>query len=192
MQLIRILALVTVTLLAGCSTIPLGSIAPLSRIDIRTTDLAMLHVALRMPDALRPQPDGVKLDVLAKLEGEPDRTASFLLVETAEVDDLAELANDIRGGFSIHVYRLDPADFADFEALRQVVADKLRQGKRASLGFGVATKEFCHLGPLSDGPLLTTTYIWTSETRHYVVASANLDLRAQSDIAAQLSQLPPC
>lgn len=190
--MIRAPAFCAVAMLAGCSTVPLGSLLPLSRIDIRTTNLGVLRVALQMPDVLKPRPNGVKLDVVTKVRGEPDRWASFHLVETAMGSDRPGMAKAARKGFTTHLYRLSPADIARLEALRSAMAGKLKQGKSASLGFGIATKEFCRLGALPSGPLLTTTHIWTSETGRYVVASEDMDLRKQRDIASQLPQIAPC
>lgn len=179
-------------MLASCSSLPVGSILPLSRIDIETTALPELRVAVRLPDGLRPRPGGVSLDAVLKIGGQPDRTESYLLVETQGAADLAGLVREARPGFAIFAYRLAADDIARFHALRQEIAAARRSGSNGSLGFGIATRQFClDAGPVA-GPLLASTYLWTSETGQYVTASQDLDLRGQPEIAASLDSLEQC
>ncbi len=188
----RLGAVLAVALLAGCSSLPVGSILPLARIDIETTALPVFRVALRLPQGLRPQPGGVVLDVVVKLAGKPDRTESFLLVETEGAGDLAGLVREVRAGFSLFAYRLAADDIARFEALRKQITAARRAGQNGSLGFGIATREFClTAGPVA-GPILASTYLSTSETGQYVTASQDLDLRSQPEIAASLKTLAGC
>jgi len=180
------------TLLAGCGSVPLPSLVALSRIDAQTTDLATLRVAVRLPDAIRPRPGGVNMEVVAMLSGEPDQKTRFMLTETRDKADLSRLADAARPGFSIYAYRLAPGDIARFDLLRAALSRKRQDGRSGSLGIGIATKEFCRVGPLPPGPLLSTTYLSTAETRNYVVLTNHLDLRSEPTIAAELAALGPC
>ena len=185
-------AALVVGMLAGCSSLPVGSILPLSRIDIESTALPELRVAVRLPTGLRPQRDGVTLDAVLRIDGQPERRTSFLLVETHGAGDTAGLAREQRPGFTIFAYKLSAEDTGRFDALRQEPAKARGAGRTGSLGFGVATRQFCLVDQPLAGPLLTSTYIWTSETGRYVVASDGLDLRNQPDIASDLGTLTRC
>lgn len=188
----RLGSVLIVALLAGCSSMPVGSILPLARINIETTALPDLRVAVRLPEGLRPQPGGVVLDAVIKLTGKPDRTESFLMVETEGAGDLAGLVSETREGFSLFAYRLAADDLPRFEALRQQITTARRAGQSGSLGFGIATREFClTAGPVA-GPILASTYLSTSETGQYVTASQDLDLRGQPEVAASLASLVAC
>jgi hypothetical protein len=188
----RASALGLVAVLTGCSSVPLPSVIQLSRINAETTDLAALRVAVRLPAALTPRPSGVNMDVLAKVSGEADHKTSFLLTETREAADLSSLVDAVRPGFSIHAYRLAPSEVERFALMRAALFKKRQEGRRVFAGIEVATKEFCLVGPLPPGPLLSTTYLSTSETRGYVVVTNDLDLAKVPAVATELSKLGPC
>ncbi len=57
----RIMVLCAALAFGGCGTVPLASLPALSRIDIATTDPAVLRVAVRLPDAVKPRPGGVTM-----------------------------------------------------------------------------------------------------------------------------------
>src|SRR5262249_3788057 len=161
----RVRALGLVTLLAGCGSVPLPSLIQLSRVNAQTTDLAMLRVAVRLPEAIKPRPGGVNMVVVVNAGGQPDQKITLLLSETR--DDLSGLAT--RPGFSTYAYRLAPRDIERLAVIRAELLRNRQEGAGGSLGIGIATKEFCLVGPLPPGPLLSTTYLWTSETRKYLV-----------------------
>lgn len=193
MKLIHCLqALALAVLLAGCSSVPLRSLIQLSRIDAKTTDLGMLRVAVRLPDAIKPRPGGVNMQVVTTVSGEPDQKTTFLLTETSDSVDLSGLAEVARPGSSTYAYRLAPGEIERLASLRAALVKKRQEGKSSSLGIGIATREFCLVGPLPSGPLLSTTYLSTSETRSYVVLTNDLDLRKEPMVAAELARLRPC
>ena len=61
-----------------------------------------------------------------------------------------------------------------------------------SLGFGIATKEFCRVAALPPGPLPATSYLMTSETGRYVVLTEDADLRSRPKVKGELEGLEPC
>jgi len=89
-------------------------------------------------------------------------------------------------GSMSHVYLLSPDEVARFDALRSDVV-----ARHGSIGFGIATKEFCVAGKLPAGPLPVVTYLMTSETGRYVVIS-RLDLRQYGRMRSALTALTPC
>ncbi len=179
---------------SGCSTIPIASVLPLASINAETTSLSDLRVAVRLPEALRPRAGGVKLDVVLRIGGESERKVAFLLAESADPADLTGLADQRRTGFGLYAFRLAPTDIGGFESLRADAFAARKAGRAASLGMGVATRELCRAADLPGGPLLLTTYLKTSETRSYVTASENLDLRRppNAESAVDLASLAPC
>jgi len=179
-------------MLAGCSSVPLSSLVQLIRINAETTDLAALRVAVRLPSALKPRPGGVNMDVLLKVTGESDQKTTFFLTETHDAGDLSGLSGAARPGFSIYAYRLAPNDIERLILMRAALLKQRQDGKRGSLGVGIAAKEFCLVGALPSGSLLSTTYLLTSETRSYVVLTDDLDLGKEPAVAAELTRLKPC
>jgi hypothetical protein len=186
----RARALGLAVVLAGCGSVPLSSLVQLTRINAETTDLAALRVAVRLPSALKPRPGGVNMDVMLKVSGEPDQKTTFFLAETHDAGDLSGLSGAARPGFSIYAYRLAPSDIEGLIRMRTALLKQRRDGKRGSLGVGIA--EFCLVGALPSGPLPSTTYLSTSETSSYVVLTDDLDLGREPAVAAELARLKPC
>lgn len=188
----RLLTLTTALLLAGCGSVPLGSLPKLSRIDAETTDLSALRVALRVPDAIGPRPRGVNMDVALRMTGEPEQKTTFLLTETRDQADLTGLPPANQSGYSTYSFRLSPEDVARFEAIRATALSNRHSGKKGSMDIAIATKEFCRIGALPKGPLLASTYLKTSETKTYVTLTRDLDLAREEALADAMNRLEPC
>jgi hypothetical protein len=179
-------------ILPACSSIPLSSLPILSRIDPQTTDIRVLRVAMDLPIGLRPRPAGVIMEADVKAAGMSDRTIPFRL-EAIELHGSGSLENKpLESGSQRFLFRLAASDAVAFDALRNELFELKRQGISASLGLGIKSKEFCRNGLIPAGPLLSTTYLRTSETRDFVVLTRDLDLRTQDDVAAQLSNIEDC
>jgi len=177
--------------LAACGIIPLRSLSALSRIDAQTKDLSVVPVALRLPASVRLLPHGVSLETVVKIGGEPDGKAAYRL---GQIDDLSEMAGlpASAGGTHFYLFHFVPEDAARFEALPTSVLTQKQGGKSASIGIGVATKELCRVGDLPLGPMLATTFLRTSETRTFVEASRDLDLRADPNLPVEIGKLALC
>jgi hypothetical protein len=173
---------------AACSTVPLSSIPALSRIDFRTTDFSAVRAGLRLPEALRPQPAGVELEVTLRIAGSPDEKTVFPLVGISA----GSLPDGDQSGKKDFVYRLSDQDPRRFDAIRDKTNVARQQNKRGSVDLSITPRQFCFLSPLPDGPVLITTYIQTSETKRFVVLTRDLDLRAEPQIAANLSNIKAC
>ena len=189
-RLARVLMSAAALVLAGCSSVPLTSIPPLARIDAKTTDLSMLRVAVQLPDALRPRSGAVKLDVVTKLAGEAEAKTSFAMMELSVRE---------RGGLpappqnsSIYAYRLSPEDAARFEALRASMVEQGKNGKRGSMGLGVAAREFCRANAAPQAALLVTIYLMTSETKSFIPVIRDFDLLSDPAMAGGLESIQPC
>lgn len=190
-RLVRVLVSAAALLLAGCSAVPLTSIPPLARIDAKTTDLSMLRVAVQLPDAWRPRSGGVQLDVVTKVAGEAEAKTSFAMTEMSEARDRAGLPAPAQGSL-IYAYRLSPNDAARFEALRASMIEQGKQGKRGSMGLGVATREFCRANAAPQASLPVTIYLMTSETKGFVPVVRDLDLLEDPAMAGGLKSIELC
>lgn len=191
-RLVRVLASAAALMLAGCSSVPLTSIPRLARIDAKTTDLSMLRVAVQLPEVLQPRSGGVKLDVVTKVAGEAEAKTSFSMMEMSEARDRADLPPPPPLGSATHAYRLSPADAARFEALRAAMVEQGRQGRRGSMGLGVAAKEFCRANAAPQSALPVTIYLMTSETKSFVAVVKDFDLLSDPALAGGLDSIQPC
>lgn len=187
----RVVGSAAALMLASCSSVPLTSIPPLARIDAKTTDLSMLRVAVQLPDALRPRSEGVKLDVVTKVAGEPEAKTSFAMMDVSETRERTGLPLPPRGS-STYAYRLSPGEAARFEALRTSMIEQGSKGKRGSMGLGVAAKEFCRADSAPRASLPVTIYLMTSETRSFVPVVKDFDLLGDPAMAGGLESIQPC
>ncbi|WP_237155316.1 hypothetical protein [Oryzibacter oryziterrae] len=190
-SLSRSIALALALVAASCTSVPLTSLVSLARIDPRSTDLGQLRVAVRLPDALKPRPGGVKLDAVVKRPGAPDQTTSYALAPVDDPVERAAVPDDGESG-SVHVFRMMSADVLRLSELRNRLYAEVDAGGEATLGLGIATKEFCRLGELSDGALPVTTYLATSETQGFVTVTRDIDLRSQPETAEHVKTLQAC
>lgn len=78
-------------LLAGCGHVPLASLPKLSKIDIRTTDLAQLRGGISLPADIRPLPGGVTMTLVALLKDGGRHERKVVLEEVRDAVELAKL-----------------------------------------------------------------------------------------------------
>ncbi len=185
-------ALGVAVLLSGCATVPLSSIMALSSIQLETTDLAQFRAAMRLPDALRPQSDGVRLRAVTDIEGTGEMVEEFALVAVSDPADGAETGQRIDPGYTMYVFALSPEGRAGLEATREAIVDARAAGKHGSLSLSVALDEFCAASPLPSGGLYATSLIKTSETGHFVVLTNRVDMRSAPEFAGALDRVKPC
>lgn len=179
-------------LLSACSSIPVASIAPLLRLDLVTTNVEALRVALQLPDGLRSRPGGVVMDLVLKLDGAPDVTEHFLMVETEGAADLAGLVPMQRPGFGLVAFRLAAADVPRFRAVQATVIAARDNRRKGSLGFGIGAREFCITGRARPARMLASTYLLTAESGGWLTVTDQFDLNSDKTIAAGLANLAPC
>ena len=194
----RLIALSAAVALAACSHVPLGSILPLTRIKFGTTDIARARAAVKLPDSLRPRVGGVRMSVIMGLSGEPPRSQKFDLIETHDPEDQATLAAFGSAGSVVYAYRLAPDDVAPLERMRADLIERAaalkQEGKNPGSNFtiNICAEEFCHTRDLGSEPLLTTTYLKTSETGEYITALRDVDLRLEPAVKDKIGTMPPC
>lgn len=182
----RSLPLLALLLLAACTSLPPGSAEALRKLDVASTGLAELRVAVDLPLALEPRPETARLVV--RVGGWTGRTEeSFPLEIDAEETRLAELALAPPPGRHVVAFRLPQASLAAAEAFRQRA---LAARPAPVLSLGVAA-DACRLGRFGEGPLLFATFLRAPETGGYVALMHPADLRrlVRGDL---LEALPPC
>jgi hypothetical protein len=113
------------------------------------------------------------------------------LIEARDPADIAGLPPEVLPGLATYAYRLSDEDLGRFDALRRSALQLHAEGRNVSLGFGIATKEFCRVAALPPGPLPATSYLMTSETGRYVILTEDADLRSLVK-AGELAGLEPC
>ncbi len=192
MKLLHAAALGGLLALTGCSSVPLTSLVQLSRVDFMTTDFNQLRVAMILPAAIRPRPAGVQMEAKVKLGEQPEDSAVIILQETTASADMIGLPAEQAGGSKTYVYRLAPPEAAKLETIRRRVLIAQSQKQKGSLGIGISAKEFCLNAALANGPILSTTYLSSAETRGYVVVTRDIDLRGDATLNASLDHLESC
>ena len=178
--------------LAACTSVPLTSLPKLARIDFLTTDLSRMRVAIALPEALAPKPQGVIMEMKTKIGDEPEHAENLHLVESKLAQDQQGLPTDQPKNQTLHVFKLSAMDVQQLNALRQRVTDARKQRQKGSLSLGIEAKEFCKLSDLPPGPALTTTYVLTSETESYVTMVQDFNLRSNAKTAEGLDKLETC
>jgi hypothetical protein len=163
----------------------------LSQIDPGTTDLSAIRIALVLPRGLRPRANGVALDVVIQQDSTAASKTSFKLVPVDIAADAVKPPAPVQGD-ALFAYRLAPDEVVRFQALRAGLLRSNSHGGHGSLSMGIATREFCSEGAVPAGPVLSSSYLMTSETGSYVAVTSGFDLRSDETITAALARLSPC
>jgi hypothetical protein len=161
----------------------------LVRTDFTTVDPAALRIAVRLPEGLRPRPQGVRLRLKVTVD-EEKRDQSFALARFDDPGEARSLAGELTTGHAIYAFRLDPADLPRLEAMRAEMLARKARGGRGSLTLSVAA-EACRTAPLPTNTLLTT-YLRTESAGDYFALVRDVDLRTivPEDKTSEL--IPPC
>jgi len=181
--------------LSACSHVPVSTIWALRNFDAASVDPAALRAAVRLPESLEPQRNGVTLKIGWWRDGEEKtkREMTLALKETTAPEDLAPLAGEKTSGTRLYAYRVDPVDYAAIRARQhEYLEEKARSPGKTHGSFGVGA-EACRRGDFPQGPLLTTTYLRTQPSGAYLTVLKNLDMREAATKEKPLDELvPPC
>jgi hypothetical protein len=184
-------AILTAFALTACSSIPISSMYKLSRIDFMSTDLKLFRFAITLPNDIKPSPGGVHLDLAYQQGEKPEEIRVIKLEQSTAPADYVGLPN-VAVGQKTYVYRLPTNEVNTLDKIRADAALEKAQGKKGSLGMGIAAKELCANNKILKAPLLVTTYVLSSENKDYVVLTRDIDLRSDATISASLDNLTPC
>lgn len=188
----RPLGLALLMSLAGCASVPVSSIVPLMQVDLSTTDAEQLRVALQLPQGLQSRPGGVALELVLKRDGSPDRNEQFLLIDSAAPEDLAGLVARQKPGQRLAVFRIASADVPRFASVQAALVEAKRNRVRGSLGFGIATREFCLSGGKPPSRYEASSYLMAAGSNGWITVTDGFDLASDPHIAAGLKTLGPC
>jgi hypothetical protein len=177
--------------LTGCSSVPLGSIPKLSRVDFLTTDLDRLRVALILPSEIKPGENGVVLAVNYEVEGRRN-DSNIILQESSDNADRVGLPANSRRKEKTYAYKFAKSEAKRFDQIRQQIQSDKAQNKNGTLDIAIQTKQFCSFGTPGTGPVYITIYVASVETDGYVLAARDLDLRQDKTTADLLNRLRPC
>ena len=174
--------------LTGCGHMPVTSMVKLARVDLETSDPAQLRAAIKLPQSLRPRPNGVSLRIGARVGRAPEEARDFLL---RELPAPAELAREAGAGDHIFVYRIDDADLPRLVAFRAELIAKKGSGQGGSISISVQPQA-CKTAELPDGPVYLTSYLRTAKTGSYVTLARDVDLRTIAPEHAIVDKMPRC
>lgn len=178
--------------LAACTSLPLGSLAKLSAVDMGRTPPDQLRVAFVAPEALKVRAGDMVMKVHLKLaDGSFDSTRSLILLED-DATPSATLTALAGQGNAIHIMKLDGEDAKAFSKLQSVLSASQVFGarKKGSLDISFASQA-CAAAPL-PGPLLVSAFIKTAELADYTVLFSNVDIAAMAKDAGQNAAVKPC
>jgi len=183
------------SVVAGCGHVPLASLPKLSKIDIRTTDLAELRAGISLPADIRTLPGGVTMTLVALPKDGGRHERKVVLEEVRDAAELAKLPVMASPGRRFTLFRLSRADTGRLGAFREeMFAGPQNSGNRGSLALGA--DKACRLGELSGKPIAMSGYLRTSETQDYVLLMRDFDLKdAVREIDPKVdlaTAIPPC
>lgn len=183
------------SILSGCASLHVMSHVPaaslqrmwsLSPADIEPEEL---RVASRLPAALEPRPDGVKVVVTeAATSGGAGARHTLILEQATDASEESPLAMHGRAGFRVWVYRLAAADVTRVRKIRD------RAAKASGLGGGsiAAGVDACRRGAIGGAPLPSTVLLRTSVRAGYFKVIEDLDLRAVVSEVELATKVPAC
>jgi hypothetical protein len=176
--------IVAITVVAGCTSMPVTSMVRLARTDFTTVDPAALRAALKLPDSIRPRVARLQLSVSV---GNDKQTEEFTLADLADPGELASLRSEVTAGTSIYGYRLAVADIARFTSVRADMLARKASGAGGRMAIGVSA-DGCRTGPLPE-TIPLTTFLRTEAGGDFFALARGVDLRkalAGQDLAAKL------
>lgn len=124
---LRIFAVTLSLLIVGCTSIPLSSISKLSSLDPATADFIQMEVAVRVEEDYLLYKDGVLmiLKLETRAEGvEAESVLNRLVLQPIEDGLTAKLQSQVKRGFYIKRFRVDPADKEIAESFRQEILNR--------------------------------------------------------------------
>lgn len=178
-------------LLGGCGHMPLGSMVALSKIDFATTDPAAMRAAIKLPRGLRPVEPMLTIVVAGKDGSRHERSVPLLPIDDEAAEDVA----DVTAAQRLFAFRFSAQDAARVAAFRsEMLANKQGGG---SLTLNIGAKACNEAAEPWSGPVVTSSYLRTSETGRYVVLAKDVDLRTaarEAGVAPKAADAPlaPC
>lgn len=180
MQVKVLAALVAIAgTLAACGHVPVSGLYQLSKIDMKTTDLQVLRVAVQVPSALRPSVQGITMVLkLAKTPKHPEVVETFVLKPIPRAPVPRELASYRKSDHTYYIYRIPSQDLPRFERVRALQAGVSGGGKRRG-DLSISTT-LCRTPQANLTSARISTFVKTSETGRYIPFMLEADLLAEA------------
>jgi hypothetical protein len=188
----RLLPLAATLLLAACTSIPVKTLYKLATADLMTVDPTVLRVAAQMPDWVAPRPDGVKLELGMKRDGETPINERFNLEAVPLALEGKTLAAAAKPGYQLYAYRLAPVDIPRLQQFRDTLKAKIADGGKmpeTSMGVGV---DACRKTELPAGKIPATTFLKLDRESGYLPLLVDYDLRQKVEGKELATLIPPC
>jgi len=185
--LLLVLALDGCTSVHVMSHVPLSTMARLSTLTMGDIDPDALRVAARLPMALEPQLQGVKVRLgVVQNSSKFARNEEFVLEPVTGPGELGAVVRWQRPGSRLWVYRVSSDDVI---RLRRLMSEASAAGTRGvSISAGV---EACHRAPLGSASLPSSTFLRTNRSGYFVLTD-NLDIRRIVSDRDLATKVPPC
>jgi hypothetical protein len=191
--LLRLTIAAIAVALAACGHMPVMSRVKLARIDFTATDPAQLRVAIKLPRAVTPLPNGVALRITVTLADGHEDAQDFILREVSAPADIIGLYKELEADTHIVAYRLEAADVVRVTAFRDALKQKQAATGRKGGALGISARpKGCRTAELGNRPVYFTTYLRTAETGSYVPLARDVDLRTLDPNRDLAASIPPC
>lgn len=184
------LALAAFTL-GGCGHVPVSSMYKLSKVDIKTTDIERLQVAVQIPKAVKIRDEGVTMTMsLERTDKLPKLYERFKLEQTSNSTTNTVLAKHRRVDQKVLTYRIARTDIKRFNRFRKIQAGEGPEGKRK--GQMTVTTAMCRKLDLKRNEIKLSTFLRTSETKEFVPLVLDVNLAEAYPKEEFTKQFPMC
>ncbi|WP_242632777.1 hypothetical protein [Thiothrix fructosivorans] len=188
----RFIPIAAAVMLGACTSIPVKTLYKLATADLMTVDPSILRVAAQMPDWVAPRPDGVKLELGMKRDGETPINEHFNLEAIPLALEGKTLTDADKSGYKLYAYRLAPADIPRLQHFRDTLqAKKADGGKKPESTMGVSV-DACRKTELPAGKIPATTFLQLDRESGYLPLLVDYDLRQAVDGKELAALIPPC
>lgn len=183
--------------LSACTHVPLTSLPALSRIDFASTQFGGLYTALRLPEQVQVDPEGMEMRAVLKREGFEPETDLLPLQPIQDPRLTRLLTKEQQAGTTIYVFGLTQEGERQMNEIREHILAGKEEGRKGSLSLTVTPKLLCRTGVLASDDLVFDSYLMTSETGRFVPTARNVSLVSileahTGDVVDVNNVLPQC
>ena len=171
---------------SACASIPLKTMYNLWNFDPWSSDFREWRAGARLPmagaAALKPR---IKMSIATWRDGETQKTSDvFVLLPSSDPKDLAPLTTEMRAGYSLTAYRIDPKDYERLEKLRmRIVAAKTLSGPQIHGELKIEAGACGDQTALPKGPFPVSTYLLVERKDGYNPLIVDYDLTEAMKLA---------
>jgi hypothetical protein len=177
--------------LTACASVPFSSLPQLLRIDFMTTDFSRMRLALVAPADLQILEPPSYIVFITKFDSKPEKTEEHPLQTVTAARDVASISFETPNGSSRYIFSLSPEATTRLESIRTEARERKKRGEKGSLSIELRGN-YCLRNKLPSGPVLTSTYVLTSETQTWVPLLRNFNMRSEKRTVDELANMKPC